>query len=1150
MPLSGTATPGAAIEARAVGPDGEPATGWSAVAVADPSGAWSGAIAVPLQEDWLRAEVRLEASPETRAVTPADTRFGVGHVIAIWGQSEVFHMLKPGSVAPEPLIGYWDQVEDLARVPSARGARIRPSEMTALDALPADHPLAGLKPGDPQRVLAPGVYEWSDLDLAGASVLVPAGAHVTLTDCVIGEAPGRMVASAYAWTVEPGGTLRLRHCDLRGAGDGTGVRRIVGAIADRDTGRAGRLEIDRAFVYGFPSDSMNIANGWVRDSLIDAPTTGVGVPRPYDAATTYAVGDRVVESDVFTSHAFVARKAGRLPAPDFSGGAGKGASSADWEYTNPHADQINVREGVQDVAIEGNFFNGTAIPIADVEGNGYTGINNSVRRDNVGGAPGGQHLRIVGNIMARDETRNSFAIHNDQRKAQSSLELRHNRIDGRPVYPDARVVCEAITRGDGSPQRIPAECTQGEPTPEPTTGSEVQVMWHDRDPVGSGAKGVRHRFVTATDPVTPALGALANAAMAARPGEKFAFVFQAQSGTGFDDLLKDGSTKRSWADDRALHDHATADGQEVGIVGMSWYASPSGLERFYDDEVFPLITGRTIEGAPVTFPGPFTRDSGRGAVERRFDHWFGELYDYAHTRWAIYGPHRFDATEDRSDAVTLADGSRYFRGEQTEAMRRAVREMVANPHGLTAAGEPIFLPITVEPLNYIDGEDRDGDGAWEDITHPADDTLDGLGQIGRLIAHAMIRSAGLARWPVPEWDVVEWARDGAWVRFGSTAGPVTTTRRARGMPPLADPPEGWTEVLGFQIDGAPARRAEIGPDGMVYVYPDGGGRFSPGATVQQGEGTATGTLLRDASLEDALWLDVPIVDVGAARVEGIAVRPLAPDAVRANTVGSGRDHAYGDGLWAGTGGASPHGGGSDSVAGAGGGSGSGSGSGGVEADGPSGADGAAGGPPPGGEGGEPAAFASKADGSPAHLRDPEPLGGGVAGVTVEARLRLSDWGFGDHSLLGLSDGALSVAAASRAKQRRLAITMRDAGGARVFEERHPRDAFELDRWFTLRVSARHGGGGKTGSVRVFVDGVEAPLAASSEFAASGAPTFDPGAAFELLDGGKALSIARLRVWKEARADGGLPAGAPYKEIAGGAAAFNGDPWRAGAAAFQ
>ncbi|MGS4946656.1 hypothetical protein ACVDG3_14335 [Meridianimarinicoccus sp. RP-17] len=105
IPLSGTTTApdGAQVEARIVRADtGAQVHPWTTVASAA-DGAWSGTVAdVPRSVHWLGAEVRVRgsAAPAGRMAG----RFGVGHVWAIWEQSNWSRLLLgyPGyAIAPE-----------------------------------------------------------------------------------------------------------------------------------------------------------------------------------------------------------------------------------------------------------------------------------------------------------------------------------------------------------------------------------------------------------------------------------------------------------------------------------------------------------------------------------------------------------------------------------------------------------------------------------------------------------------------------------------------------------------------------------------------------------------------------------------------------------------------------------------------------------------------------------------------------------------------------------------------------------------------------------------------------------------------------------------------------------------------------------------
>ncbi|MEO8531740.1 MAG: hypothetical protein ABI459_10985, partial [Deltaproteobacteria bacterium] len=89
IPVSGMADEGAIVEVRALSSDdgGASCGAWVELPPVGPSGSWSGLITAHRNASWYRVEARLKAQPAVRATTY--NRFGVGHVMAIWGQSEV-----------------------------------------------------------------------------------------------------------------------------------------------------------------------------------------------------------------------------------------------------------------------------------------------------------------------------------------------------------------------------------------------------------------------------------------------------------------------------------------------------------------------------------------------------------------------------------------------------------------------------------------------------------------------------------------------------------------------------------------------------------------------------------------------------------------------------------------------------------------------------------------------------------------------------------------------------------------------------------------------------------------------------------------------------------------------------------------------------
>ncbi|MCB2114964.1 MAG: hypothetical protein KDE00_01360 [Rhodobacteraceae bacterium] len=419
--------------------------------------------------------------------------------------------------------------------------------------------------------------------------------------------------------------------------------------------------------------------------------------------------------------------------------------------------------------------------------------------------------------------------------------------------------------GQSEPDRI-LSAFYDNTTPPPVSDPEAVQFLH-----GAGTTPTRS-FITNAAPLTAAAAAMAATLIAVRPGEKFAVVFQTVSGTDPRALVNDADTTRNWAADKALHDFATADGQHVGIAAMSWFAAPSNLGASYGEALFPLFSGKTTAGATVTFPATISYGSGQSY---HADHWFGELYDYSRTRWVPYGPHKFDIDADMQDAKHYLGGAVQANLNNKELCRLSWRAMLALP------AATMFRPLGIEPVTYVNGFD-DGAGGWTDIPHPAGNTPDGTQAFARLTAHAILQSAGLATWTPPVFDNCLWEATGAWVEVWSSAGPVTTTRLARGEPALGSGQTHWTEVMGFQINGLPARNTQI-VAGRVRIFPNTG-VFTNADAIQYGEGGASGMIAYPEDFQNATWKNLPIVDLGLAGLTGVPVRPMAEQTVLANTL--------------------------------------------------------------------------------------------------------------------------------------------------------------------------------------------------------------------------------------------------------------------------
>ncbi|NBC11673.1 MAG: hypothetical protein GVY24_08105, partial [Planctomycetes bacterium] len=160
IPLSGTTTAdnGSVIEARAVSVDdgGATTTPWRQIATAS-DGSWSGKLDTPISGSWYRAEVRVASS--TAAPAQTAERFGVGHGIAIWGQSEIQHLmlLAKAETGAAPTISdeenlqiYWideDGSNDWGTPGSLRGGRITNAEPRSKHAAALSNALNAAYPG-------------------------------------------------------------------------------------------------------------------------------------------------------------------------------------------------------------------------------------------------------------------------------------------------------------------------------------------------------------------------------------------------------------------------------------------------------------------------------------------------------------------------------------------------------------------------------------------------------------------------------------------------------------------------------------------------------------------------------------------------------------------------------------------------------------------------------------------------------------------------------------------------------------------------------------------------------------------------------------------------------------------------------------------
>ena len=381
------------------------------------------------------------------------------------------------------------------------------------------------------------------------------------------------------------------------------------------------------------------------------------------------------------------------------------------------------------------------------------------------------------------------------------------------------------------------------PAPTVTADEMVSFHWHARQPDGTGAGGVRHHLVTAANGFNTRFPGIANSLIAARPGEKFAIVFQTDSGTGFTELVRDnGDDGRQWSDDLAL---AAEVGSAPGLIAFSWFASTRGYAENYGEAIHQLLFGTRLNGTPL---GPLPVSGAETAIGVRTDHFLNEIYDFSAntgTRVAVMEPHRF-----------IQDGS-------IPETRLGVRALYER--------SPEAAMIYAPPVGAYQNGRSNGSGGWTDGTHPSPGA-DGSTRFGIGLVQSAIRAMGLTDWALPEIDNSYWEPSGAYVEIWSSAGPITAI----------DP----TDPVGLEVNGALVP-AEI-VNGRLRVNSADVGDGSPftGTTLLQFADNTTGLDYSGGEIiETTGWRKFPLVDVGVPGFpEGWPLRPAPDPAVLQSTL--------------------------------------------------------------------------------------------------------------------------------------------------------------------------------------------------------------------------------------------------------------------------
>ncbi|MFS4439504.1 hypothetical protein ACMA5I_14940 [Paracoccaceae bacterium GXU_MW_L88] len=395
---------------------------------------------------------------------------------------------------------------------------------------------------------------------------------------------------------------------------------------------------------------------------------------------------------------------------------------------------------------------------------------------------------------------------------------------------------------------------------------DIQVVYSDESQDASAPKLVH---VKAAAGVKASMEAMAETLSGTLPGEKVMFVDLAQSGEALSVLVDDIKSERKWTDLEASVALARADGAEIGALLFWHYAtSASKWGPNYGQNLMAVALGQDWDGTTlgrgsVTVTGP----AGQSSI--RLDHAFTDLFDPAVTRFCLMAPEKRVLKEDLSNAVTLADGEATSHMHMAyEAAHLSVRALAENP----AAGGA-FAYVGFAPTSF-----RTGSAVSPLDPHASPDDADGIERLGRLVAVGAIYALGLSETPLPVLDQAELSADGVTLYWGSSAGALTTTRLARGLPPIDGTDAHRTEVMGFEVNGVAASYAAIEGGRVALRKPDGA-LWTKEDVVTYGRGGATGMLRVEADQAAEAWMNTPLLasDVYPG-LEGVPVATLPDNA--------------------------------------------------------------------------------------------------------------------------------------------------------------------------------------------------------------------------------------------------------------------------------
>lgn len=865
IPVSGTGPVGAVIEARAVSTalSGVGTTAWTTLAAVGGGGTYIGVLDVPLARPWLKIEVRNQVAPAT--VVQTVSRFAVGYVMALWGQSELARGWSTtlDRLTPQALTTIKQQVMNLANKGMCGRTSREPLNIASAGNLPPGGSLAG-------NVLTISgnqfISNWSFTDY---EVRIPSGAVITLSQC-------RFIATAsgthnYMVQARVGGRAIIDDCDFQGP---SAFTNLAAAIKEEQTaiGQYGKTVSTRCKFLDLPADGAKLVAGsmrwcyakWAKNTNSAGPITA------WSSTTTYSAGTHVYTAQ---NNVFFSAVNGNLNNPPPS----TITSDAFWTSVDPHVDCVTAEKADESVFIEYSYFDLKDLVYA----NGGTGGNNSIRFAPVNGTSSflNSHVRYC--IFDRDATSASFPFQITPTYLGQvymtgcwyTPRASGGNVD---IYPSMqssyRWAGMKRFSDDAARPAVEGQTDESATFVEENNDYVIQHVYHDR--VGSGAAGVQYKPATAADRHTSTFAAMTNVMLLELCGYKVCFLHQTMSGTGTYETFNNGDTTRFWADDKAIHDFGTAGGGKVGIAGAQWNSATAGYGLNLSIAFYELLTQRNwTTQALMTRPFQYPTTALVQGQDTA-DNSLAEIYNLSQTRWTFLGPS--SGTHGISKLNSLQNTGGTVQTSLLNWMRHAIshKNMMAD-----ARSVGVFAPQGIVMCNRT-GQNFGGN---IDYAHPATGVIDGSPQFLCQALHGLMQSAGLRKWRVPELDQIYWEPSGAYVEIWSTAGDVTTNRKIRGMADLPPTYPHWTDCWGFEwcvgnpdlnngnglipilsallvnADGSGTPAAA----GRIRMVKPGGGTWAVGDTVVYGLGAASGSLVHPEDNDNEGWANRPVIEVGA-----------------------------------------------------------------------------------------------------------------------------------------------------------------------------------------------------------------------------------------------------------------------------------------------